>query len=47
LACLNCRGVTLSAKEVEEIYMLDDALHTRLNNEVDAMEDKARTERGE
>jgi len=44
LACLNCRGVTLSAKEVEEIYMLDDALHTRLNNEVDAMIDKERGE---
>jgi len=39
LACWKCRGVTLSAKEVEEIYLLDDALHTRLNNVVDAMED--------
>ena len=40
LACVSGRGVRLSRDEVCDIYDMDNALHTRLQNEFDAMVEK-------
>lgn len=40
LAYATGKGVRLTREEVDAIYGMDDAMHTRLNNEYEAMIEK-------